>query len=269
MDKTRYIILGYSRSGTTVTHLALMGHPDVSALDGELRPAPFFTTGLRAFTGGYAHPDEDALAYPALFDAITSMRNPDAQAYGAKTACNSPEAARRIVEVLREHFPAMKVIHVRRADQVAHYGSVVMGKRTGIMHSWQAAKRAPGPESIRLSRRQLLGFVRWSNRLNGVFADLSRSHDYLCLDNEQYQKDPEACHRMLFDFVGLAHMDADWVTSKKVLPHPAAYIDNYEQCRRWLERGERPIERAARSMARGIKGNVGKFFALKRQKNRS
>ena len=53
-DPTRYLIVGYSRSGTTVIHLALKGHPQVSAFNGELRPEPFFSLGISAFNGSPA-----------------------------------------------------------------------------------------------------------------------------------------------------------------------------------------------------------------------
>ena len=38
--KTRpYLIIGFQRSGTTMTHLLLAGHPAVSVLGGEFAPA--------------------------------------------------------------------------------------------------------------------------------------------------------------------------------------------------------------------------------------
>ena len=46
----RYILVGPARSGTTVTHLALKGHPNVSAVRDEVRIDPLFTQGMGAFT---------------------------------------------------------------------------------------------------------------------------------------------------------------------------------------------------------------------------
>ena len=51
-NTTRFLIIGYQRSGTTVISHLLRGHPDVSSLGGELRIEPFFSHGTRVFTGG-------------------------------------------------------------------------------------------------------------------------------------------------------------------------------------------------------------------------
>ena len=138
----RYLIVGYSRSGTTATHLALMGHPQISALDGELKPSPFFTNGIRTFTHSHATTEEDRDGYRAIFDAITSLSNKAAKAVGAKTACNSAELAQRMLHVLRHNIPEMKVIHMIRDDVIAHYASGIMQARTGVSHSWNLGEKS-------------------------------------------------------------------------------------------------------------------------------
>lgn len=137
MKLNRYLIIGRSRSGTTLTHLILMGHPQVSALSDELKAKPLFIQGLSTFTFGNDAKEEKEKGMTALFDAITRLReNSFTMASGAKTVVNSPQLAAQLVRNLQKWMPDLKVIHVVRNDLVALYGSIVQGRKSGVMHSW-------------------------------------------------------------------------------------------------------------------------------------
>jgi len=52
MANNRYLIVGCGRSGSTLIHLLLKGHPNIVALNDELKVSPFFTKGISTFTFG-------------------------------------------------------------------------------------------------------------------------------------------------------------------------------------------------------------------------
>jgi len=233
-NRTRYLVIGYSRSGTTAIHLGLVGHPETSALDGELRPLPFFSKGAAAFTGGHLHDEEKQVSHRVLFDALASMRNPDAQVLGAKTACNSPKEAQVIVDQLLKHLPTIKIVHVVRRDVIAHFGSVYSARKSGVFHSWDAKRDAKEKKEVALPRWQLMQFIRATRRLNSVLDKLQTNHDYLRVSQEDLLANPDDTYKSLFEFVGVdASVPVTWQSAKKVLPDARAYISNYDQCARW------------------------------------
>jgi hypothetical protein len=120
-DKTRYVIVGMARSGTTATHNAVFGHPNVCAMADEFRVDPFFTKGVACFTVGGNNKWERRINYNALFDAVTKYPvgrpDPDGKrliayngtpsvpkqenlAHGLKVAIPSAEDAKNLVDSL-------------------------------------------------------------------------------------------------------------------------------------------------------------------------
>lgn len=227
-----YLIVGFQRSGTTMTHLLLAGHPAVSALGGELR-RPFYEEGLAVFTGGYLNETETAHHHRVLFDAITTIRATDDTRYhGAKTVVNSPRGARHVVAVLRRSFPDMKVVMVRRNDWVAQYGSVLQRARTGIAHSWRKGKDGqpwmPG-EADPVSINPLL-FRLYAMRVHETLEELDAlrsTHPVHVLDYEAYCRDPDAGYRAVLRFLELPYVEPTWMFSQKVSPPPEDFIRNY------------------------------------------
>ncbi len=235
-NPVRYLVIGYARSGTTVTHLVLMGHPNVATLNDELRPDPFFTRGLTTFTFGADLPEEKSAGHRALFDAITSIRaNAQTLALGAKSVNNSPTKAREIVKIMQTSLPEMKVIHVVRHDVVAHFGSALYGKRSGIMHAWNAGARERVVQPIAIPKWQFVSFALGVLRMNRELRALQDSHAVLELAYEDYLEDPANVHRRLFDFVGVPQLPVTWLPAEKLLPPPESYITNYLEMTRLLE----------------------------------
>lgn len=231
---TRYLIIGRARSGTTVTHLVLLGHPNVAALNDELKPDPFFTRSVSAFTFGNDLPEERSLGARKLFDAITSIGATSAtRAIGAKTVCNSPVLAGRLVEILRERFPELKIVHVVREDLAAMYGSARQARKSGVMHSWYKGYGSTPIGSIRIRKWPFTAFALGSLRTNEAIRKLRESHEYLEIAYEDYLKDPQPLQQRLFEFIGVPAIEATWLNSQKVMPPASQYIRNYDQAVAW------------------------------------
>lgn len=229
-----YLIVGFQRSGTTMVHLLLAGHPAISVLGGELR-RQFYEHGLALFTGGYLNKVETVRHHRALFDTITTIgATPATRYHGAKTVVNSPREARKVVATLCRSFPDMKVVLVRRNDWVAQYGSVVQRARTGVAHSWRRGKDGKPWQpraAARISINPLL-FRLYAMRVHETLQELERlhaTHPVHVLDYEDYCRDPDAGYRAMLRFLELPYIEPSWVFSRKVSPPPQTYIRNYAE----------------------------------------
>jgi hypothetical protein len=235
--RTRYIIIGPNRSGTTLVHLALEGHPNASALSDEMRVSTFFTRGIRTFTYGSELPEERERGFSALFDAVTLLRgSADTMAHGAKIANNSPRLARVVVETLRNSLPDMKIIIMARKDLVAQYGSLLHMRRSGILHSWYEGFKTLKVRRMRISKWRFLAYCINLENMHRALQDLKLTHDVLNIEFEDLLSNPGAVYERLFQFLGLPPVLPNWIDSKKVLPPPERYIKNYAELTAVLER---------------------------------
>lgn len=229
-ELTRYLIIGRARSGTTMIHLTLMGHPNVAALNDELKPEPLLTKGISSFTFGNDTAEEKSMGSEALFDAITAItRKNETRANGAKTVINSAVVASRVVSHLQEYMPRLKIIHVVREDLVALYGSAQQGRKSGVMHSWNTGFSEREIDKTRVSKYKFTHFALGCLETRAVVGRLEDSHDYLEVAYEEYLRQPRVIEQQLMEFLNLPHVPVTWLNSEKVLPPASEYIVNCEQ----------------------------------------
>lgn len=234
-QKTRYLIIGWSRSGTTITHLAIKGHPNVAALNDELKVDPFFTKGISAFTHGNDYHEEKQRGYSSLFNALTLiMSNEQTLAHGVKIACNSHKMARRLVRVLQENLQDLKVIIIVRKDLVAQLGSAMSGKKSGIMHSWYKEFEQRKIKQLTIKKWRFTSFVINVFKMYDVLRELKKTHEVLEIHYEDLLKNPNRFYSSLFGFLNLPVMEPVWIESKKVMPAPETYIKNYQSLKKRL-----------------------------------
>ena len=228
MERTRYLIIGSARSGTTALHLAVLGHPNAAALVDELRLTPLLVQGRDVFTKGNDPENDRALMLPAVYDALTTLNaDENTTAHGAKVVCNSPRAASAMVSVLQQQLPNLKIIMVRRKDLVAQFGSGIIGRRSGVMHAWNPGAKERLIDKIAISRLQFTAFAASRLRTYKVLASLAESHEVMNVDYESLLDDAQGVYRSLYKFLGLSEVRATWVAATKVLPPPDQYILNY------------------------------------------
>ncbi|UCE03769.1 MAG: sulfotransferase [Candidatus Latescibacterota bacterium] len=253
MKRQRYLIMGHQRSGTTLIHSILKGHPRVAALNDELRIAPLFTRGVSTFTFGNDVPEEIEAGYLALFDAITAIRaaHKNALAHGAKVTCGSPDVARQLVESLQRYFRDLKIIHVVRRDLVAQFGSEDSMRRTGVAHSWSRGYAQRRIHNVRFNPWVFEGYASRCLRTQGEVDTLRGTHAVLDVVYEDYLANPESVHAQLFEFVGVPHSEVTWLEARKLMPPPDRYIDNYAALTNVLQqmRGDPPQLGGARLRA--------------------
>lgn len=233
----RYFVVGYQRSGTTLIHLLLKDHPNVSALNDELQVSPFFSKGISCFTHGNDYREEKELGYARMYDTLTTlMADNQTLANGAKCVCNSKNSAQTLVDVISKYFKDMKIIHVVRNDLVAQYGSMIKSSRSGIMHSWYKGSLNQKPDSININKLLFIRYILGCLDTNSAISRLQKTNPYYQSIYEEFSKNPDKIKSELFNFIGIPDLKPDWLFSKKILPAPESYINKYQELYALMEK---------------------------------
>lgn len=233
--KTRYLIIGLPRSGTTVTHVNIMKHPQVSSLTDELRIVPFFTKGISTFTFGNDSEVEKWKGYLALFDAMTSIKSNDkTTTIGAKCCVSFPFEAKLVVRTLRKNLPIIKIIFLRRKDLIAQYGSNYKAKKSKVYHSWNRGIENLKKNKIRINKLLFTRYVINCLDTMNIIEDLQQSHEVYNCNYEDLIEDPKSFYNKIFSFLGLSPYE-ERAEAKKLLPPANEYIKNYSELHRLLE----------------------------------
>ena len=226
--RTRYVIVGMPRSGTTLIHQAIAGHPHASALNDELRVSPFWDQGLSTFTFGHDTPEERRAGHVTLFDAITSIAaSPETRAFGVKCCVSSPKEAELVVTSAMRTLPGVKLIVVIRRDLVAQYASLLRARQGGAWHSWRQTDRPP---VAHVHIRPLL-FDRYVTNALETLARLQCAPAAHVVEFEELVAGRAEGLRAIFAFLDLADVPVSWELGEKVSPAPEAYVDNYREMR--------------------------------------
>ena len=261
MERVRYVIVGMARSGTTATHAAIYGHPNICAMADEVRVSPFFTSGVASFTVGGINEYERKLNYGCLFDATTiyPSRAPDPQgkklisyngtpespkadrqgiqANGLKVAIPNAEDAAALVDSLRKYFLEIKIIHVQRKDWVAQFASLHRATKTGVWHT-QGNDAPPKPAETGKMTLPIQPFERYVDmavEVENLLQSLGESHAVRKVSYEQeisVAGSPWA--RGVFEFLGVTPIDPTWQRLTKTAPPLEDYVDNVEPLREIL-----------------------------------
>lgn len=227
-ETTRFLIVGIQRSGTTVTHHCLAGHPQVSMAADEVSVEPFFTRGLAVFTTGRESFEERRRGYLGLFDAISLAGTArPVRAAGIKVALGSPEEAIDLVECVREHFHDLRIVVVRRTDLIAQCGSLYLAMRTGQWHAFGGKPRS-SDEKLEIPPGEFDAYTRSTRRIEAQLDRLEETNPVCALD---YERDIERGldHGRLFDFIGVDRMPVTWMKMQKVSPPAQSFIANHAE----------------------------------------
>ncbi len=225
----KYIIIGPARSGTTVTHLILKGHPQIATLNDEVKIMELFGKGISAYTFGNDLDVEINKGYSAAFDML-AMLNVDSEtkAAGIKCAVGTIEAANIFVERIKISLPEVKIILTARKDLLAQYGSLKRARKTRQFHSWVISNINP-PGRITVDKGMYSHYFLANMKIIEILRGLKQTNDFLEIS---YEKDIlpglDYSHK-LYDFIGLDYIEPTWVDSKKVAPSPGDFIKNYDE----------------------------------------
>lgn len=236
----RYIIVGPGRSGTTVTHLAVKGHPNVSAVRDEIKIAPLFTQGMATFTisgDKYLSPQEHKNNISAIFDAITTLEaNENTIASGLKIATTSPEEAEELVRCLQTYLTDVTIILTVRDDVVAQYGLRLRSATTGQAHSWRS-QTGNGQFTVTISPNEFINYAVLALDTVQELRKLKATHKVIEINYERdILANTDKAYSKLFEALGLPQVEISWLNSDKVASPPEEYIINYLELKDILEK---------------------------------
>lgn len=241
-DRRKFIILGMQRSGTTVTHVCLNGHPHVTMPSDEVMTSPFFTRGLATFTGGKESYADRMLGYEKLFELLTSLHATDeTQAIGFKTAVGNHHEALEVCTSVREYFPDVRIILVSRDDLVAQCGSLVRAEKSGEWHAWEGQKQSELDGKLTIDVERFREYASGCKQTVAQLRSLSTTHALLDFRYESHIA-PGVDHASLFDFLDLPQVEVSWLRMKKVAPPARDFIANYDALATELEAMASPGE---------------------------
>ncbi len=228
----KYIIIGPARSGTTVTHLILKGHPQVSSLNDEVKVIELFGKGISAYTFGNDLDTEINEGYSAAFDMLATLNmNSETKAAGIKCAVGTIEAADIFVARIKKSFPDVKIILTIREDVLAQFGSLKRAKKTKQFHSWVKSK-ARSPTKISIDKGIYSHYLLTNIKIIEVLRSLRQTNDFLEVSYEKDILPGLGYSHKLYEFIELDYVEPTWVNSKKVAPAPGDFIKNYDDLKR-------------------------------------
>jgi LPS sulfotransferase NodH len=235
----RYIIVGSARSGTTITHLCLKGHPNVSAVNDEIKISPLFTQGIATFTvsaDSYLTLKEKEVGFLALFDAITTIEaDENTIATGLKIATKSFQDVTDLVRCFQTYLKDITIILTVREDLVAQYGSGLRARATGQYHSWRKSQ-LQNEFVVEISREQFINYAIDSLKILEELRKLKMTHKVVEIIYEKdIQPNTWEVYYNLFKFLELPEIEITWLASEKVAPDPEKYIINYSELKDLLE----------------------------------
>lgn len=233
MKILRYIIIGSGRSGTTAVHLLLKGHPQVSALNDEIKPL-FFEKGLETFTFGAHTKNEKDREWIQLFDAIAGInKTPKTSAFGLKIAVWDSMITHKVVESIQNNFPEIKIIITRRNDIVAQYASGIRAKKTGNWHSWKKSKYSNKKKVITLNKLKYENYLVENLKIAEHLNKLKLTHSTL-----EFSFEKDLCNNIypkLFKHIEVQNLTPTWFKSKKVSSNASDYVLNYSKMKKLTE----------------------------------
>lgn len=208
-EPTRFVIVGMQRSGTTVTHDYLQGHPEVATPAEEVHAA-FFAAG-----------DASVSRFLDVFDHVAG-RQSGHRAVGLKTALPSAAHAVRIADRLRQ-LPAVRVVLVEREDLVAQLGSLRRAQSVGTWHRDRQSQSDRSGMRIRIGAEE---FAQYVAEVEQSLAPL-RALDGGRLLRLGYERDIASSRfgAELSAFLGITPRGAEVVRLAKVAPAAADYIE--------------------------------------------
>jgi hypothetical protein len=264
------------RTGTSVIHACIGGHPEVASFPHEVGFVPFFAEGASHFTyGTILQQDERAHILHGVFDALATVDGGgDVTTIGIKSLMLKEGHARELARLLSRFFPDIKVIRLRRNDLTARFGSLAKARLTNIWHrSGDSVQKALGAKArdvaavqsveragadsanptITLDRYAFLDDILTTHVIEQGLDVLTESHDVLTVDYESDVRDQDmrelSTVKPIWDFLDLESVRPDWIDMRKLSLPPSQYIANYAALRSlehqvWndLEEGASPAD---------------------------
>lgn len=222
------------RSGTSLIHHGVRGHPQISAFENEVAVTRFFEKGASFFCYDEELGRREKERAPmSLFDCLAGLTaSEDTKLLGVKSLPLDSRQARRLVDGIIADFPTALILRVKRRDVVARYGSLVKSKGTGIWKLDDLKDKSIDPNpSIRVNKYDLIDYLLESYKIERELDKLYETHKMLTIDYESdilaYEESNVQLFEDVFTFLDVEPIAPAWLKMTKLSPPPEDYIVNY------------------------------------------
>ena len=256
-NPTRFLILGMQRSGTTVLHQLVGGHPDVGT-----NPREFGSEFFKLRDGLAYHNPEAISPDPSLrdrlFDTWCALPQRDAPyaALGAKVAFPSAAMATQVTASIRSDFRNFKVILISRD---APLNGLVSLKRAQSSHVWhhvsassttlahpslkdksqsEKIEKSDAKEKylININESEIIKYIWHWSRINDALVELAKCVPSLSLSYEADLLDGNILQGgKVFDFLDVSRLPVTWITMEKIGGDLSDEIENAEWAKAFIE----------------------------------
>lgn len=230
----RYFVTGMQRSGTSLIHHGVRGHPEISAFQNEVGVTRFFEQGASFFCFDEEIGEGEKAAAPvSLFDCLAGLTADDeTRVLGLKSLPLNAGQARRLVNGITAHFPKALILRVKRQDPVARYGSLIKSKKTGIWKIEDTKNKSVNPNpTIYINKYDLIDYILESYRIEKEIDRLYHTHRVFTIDYEDdisdYNTSDWSLFEAVFEFLNVEPTPPGWLHMRKLSPRPEKYVINY------------------------------------------
>lgn len=235
----RFLVVGMQRSGTTVTHQLVAGHPDIATNAREASAELFIDIGDSYFSTTkrlFPVHEEVGTQRPELVECYfdLAVRHggdfDDKALRGLKVAVNRLDRTERMVESILRNMPDLKVILVARSNVVAAAMSAYLFARSHKHRLIHKVEDRGVYEPFELPAEFMANYVVKWRRTNTVLAKLLNLETAM---EVHYEQDIEGKRlldgKALFEFLRVKPVSVDWLTLKKNLSPPAELLTNFDE----------------------------------------
>jgi len=232
---TKCIVLGPNRSGTTYVHNLLMGHPEVSGIQEEIKIDPIFTKGISTFTYGNESIQDNSNGFVALFDALSFMNKKNNTKCGfIKIAILNPYYLEQFIHTYKVYLKDIKMVITLREDILAQYASQLRKDKTKIVTINNSNDSKNKDVKVKVNKNKLKKYVYnmiYMQKL--ILANLKDNVLFISYEKD-ILSDNFKLPEMLFSYIGVEqNINVSWQNQYKVSPAPEDYIYNYNNIREY------------------------------------
>jgi hypothetical protein len=230
-NMTRCILAGPHRSGTTYMHTLLMGHPEISGIQEEVKVDPLFIDGISTFTFGNEHKEEKSKGYLALLNALSNLnKNERTRCSFIKVAFLHPLYLKKFIETYNAHLTGVKLIITLRENLLAQYASHLRKNKTKIVTLTKQNTSDNPNVKVKINKRKFKKYLYKMIYLKKLLMHHFEERALFVSYEKDIQNQNPELNKRVFDYLSLEkNIAVTWQNQKKVSPSPENYIKDYNR----------------------------------------
>ena len=223
-----FFVIYTARTGSTTLWMQLAQHPEVVAI-GDV----FQKKNLREvlWCGTLGRKNNHTLGMNDYMDLLLgTLAEENTKAFGIKCSCVL--LTNELLRWMRNNKP--HIIHVERKNKALQEISLQLAQARKKFHllPGETVKQVPIKVSIPHLHKRIARVKTMNNKIVNLF---SKGFPYIRITYEDLVDNTDYVTNMLFDFLGVPHVEGLELPTKKISPRDlSTVIKNYDQIKEWL-----------------------------------